>query len=155
MDYDGRMRITDPNPIKTAAEIRRKARAGSASSTSFADMLDALESGGDAPSALSDITATADISTMLALQEVSDEDIKRKKLISQGKNLLDELDKLRQQLLIGQVPMATLQTLASRLAQQRESVSDPGLLALIDDIELRAAVELAKLEVAARHTREG
>ncbi|MCE2927318.1 MAG: flagellar assembly protein FliX [Rickettsiales bacterium] len=150
------MRITDSNPIKTAAEIRRKARAGSSSSSSFADLLDAVSSdNAQSTGNLSDVSAPADVSMMLALQEISDDELNRKKLILQGKNLLDELDKLRQQLLIGRVPLSTLQNLGKELAVQRVNISDPALLSLMDDIELRAAVELAKLEMAEKGNREG
>ncbi len=156
LDYDVFMRISDPNPIKTAAEIRRRARAGASSSASFADMLDAVSSdNAQSTGSLSDVSAPADVSMMLALQEISDEEVNRKKLVSKGKELLDELDKLRQQLLIGGVPLATLKNLGRQLQSQRASVTDPALLSLMDDIELRAAVELAKLEMAMKDGREG
>ncbi len=144
------MRISDSNPIKTAAEIRRRARAASVSGSSFADVLSALDSGADAPASLSDITPTADVHTMLALQEVSDDEVQRRQLLTRGQNLLDKLDMLRQQLLLGQVTLSTLSSLSSELASHRATASDPALLALLDDIELRAAVEQAKLEMAAK-----
>ena len=39
--------------------------------------------------------------------------------------------------------------LPEQLLNQREYINDPRLIEIIDDIELRAAVELAKLEMAA------
>jgi hypothetical protein len=145
------MKITEYGAIRSAADIKRKRAASATGDTSFADLLNSAESASDtaeAPEA-SDVAATAALNNMLALQEISEEDVQRKKMVARGKNMLDTLDKLRQQLLIGAVPPHTLQELSRQLSIQRQSVSDPRLLAIIDDIELRAAVELAKLQMAA------
>ena len=45
----------------------------------------------------------------------------------------------------GAVPAGRLQALTDMLRVKRESVDDPRLSDLIDEIELRAKVELAKL----------
>lgn len=62
--------------------------------------------------------------------------------------LLDILDDLRDGLLVGAIPGHRLATLQSALASERASAADPGLQSLLDDIDLRAQVELAKLEQA-------
>jgi hypothetical protein len=41
--------------------------------------------------------------------------------------------------------MAKLEQLATLVRAKREQIDDPKLLAILDEIELRAAVELAKL----------
>ncbi|NBR29945.1 MAG: hypothetical protein EBT83_16285 [Betaproteobacteria bacterium] len=61
---------------------------------------------------------------------------------------LDALEQLRDGLLSGSLPVATLRNLERMVAQERALVSDPKLNAVLDDIELRAAVELAKLEMS-------
>lgn len=126
-----------------------KKRAGTSSTGSFADILAAAE-GEDtaAPSSLSDVSTSAALNNLLALQEISEEDVKRRKLTQQGKSLLDTLEKLRQQLLMGTLPPHLVQELSRQISMQKQFVADPGLNDLIADIELRAAVELAKLEVA-------
>jgi len=144
------MKITEYGAIRTASDIKRR-KLGGSSSTSFADMLGAVsEEEISASASLSDVSPAAGINNMLSVQEISDEEISRKKLVQKGKDLLDSLERLRQQLLIGGVPLAVLQELGGRLSLQRQMVNDPQLLAIIDDIELRAAVELAKLEMAAK-----
>jgi len=144
------MKITEYGAIRTASDIKRR-KLGGSSSTSFADMLGAVsEEEISASASLSDVSPAAGINNMLSVQEISDEEISRKKLVQKGKDLLDSLERLRQQLLIGGVPLAVLQELGERLSLQRQMVNDPQLLAIIDDIELRAAVELAKLEMAAK-----
>ena len=59
--------------------------------------------------------------------------------------MLDELEQIRLGLLLGQIPRARLEQLAQMVRARREQLDDPKLIAILDDIELRAAVELAKL----------
>ena len=140
------MKITDFGAIKSNTQVKRRERAGQVGN--FAELLGLGDTDEVSSSAsLNDIAATNSVN-MLALQEVTEEEFQRKKFLQRGKNLLDTLEKLRQQLLMGEVPLSTLRNLGQELSSQRIHVSDPELLALMDDIELRAAVELAKLEMA-------
>jgi hypothetical protein len=59
--------------------------------------------------------------------------------------MLDELEQIRLGLLLGAIPRAKLEQLAQLVRARREQVDDPRLMAILDEIELRAAVELAKL----------
>jgi len=59
--------------------------------------------------------------------------------------MLDELEQIRLGLLLGQIPRARLEQLAQMVRARREQLDDPKLIAILDEIELRAAVELAKL----------
>lgn len=143
------MKITEYGSVRSASDAKRAARKGAAGSVSFADFLTQAQSAEES-AGVEDIAPASSVSVMLALQEISEEDVRRKKLVQKGKGLLAALETLRQQLLKGEVPLPTLRHLSLQLAVQREQVADPKLIALIDDIELRAAVELAKLEMAAR-----
>lgn len=58
---------------------------------------------------------------------------------------LEQLDDLRHALLIGALPLIQLERLARNLAVRRGDVADPRLAEVVGEIELRAAVELAKL----------
>jgi hypothetical protein len=59
--------------------------------------------------------------------------------------MLDKLEEIRLGLLLGTIPQSRLEQLAHLVRAQRELVNDPKLTAILDEIELRAAVELAKL----------
>jgi hypothetical protein len=50
-------------------------------------------------------------------------------------------------LLAGGIPRATLNRLAAAVTRRHEAFADPKLQDVLDQIELRAHVELAKLEV--------
>lgn len=124
-------------------------RRGTSAAGTFADLLAAAEGGDAAPAAAtSDIASAAALNSLLVLQEIPDELLQRKKLVQQGNNMLDALEKLRRQLLGGSLTLSTLQDIEKQIAQQKQIINDPQLTAIIDDIELRAAVELAKLQMA-------
>ena len=67
--------------------------------------------------------------------------------IDRAEDLLDHLDRIRVGILTGGISGATLQNIVNRLAQRRSDGVEPRLVALIDEIELRARVELAKLSM--------
>lgn len=84
---------------------------------------------------------------MLALQEVSDEEVQRRKILGRGHRMLDLLEQLRLSLLGGMVPASQLGQLASFVKAQKERTNDPRLHDIVNEIEIRTAVELAKLEI--------
>ena len=49
---------------------------------------------------------------------------------------------------MGEMPPHQLTALRDRIAREKVDVDDPKLTALMEEIELRAEVELAKLEAA-------
>ena len=89
------------------------------------------------------MAAAAGIDALLALQAVDDPILGRKKAIRRGTALLDTLEQIKADLLIGQVSEGRLNQLMALIGQARERHL-PGLDAVLDDIELRARVELAK-----------
>jgi hypothetical protein len=68
--------------------------------------------------------------------------------VQRGATLLDRLDELRLGLLAGVLPRERLDELARTARTARETVDDPRLSLILDDIDLRVAVELAKLDRA-------
>ena len=126
-----------------------KKRVGVSQSGIFSNLLGIAEADdAQQTSRAANIVAAADISTMLALQEISEEEIRRKKIIKHGNNMLDSLEQLRRRLLMGTLPMHILHDINQQLAIQKQDIADPQLMEIIAEIELRTAVELAKLEMA-------
>jgi hypothetical protein len=87
--------------------------------------------------------ASTSIDALLALQAVDDATSSRKKQLRRGRSLLDVLDALKLDLLAGRTGESHLNQIMALIGQAR-TMSEPGLNALLDDIELRARVELAK-----------
>jgi hypothetical protein len=87
--------------------------------------------------------AAAGIDALLALQAVDDPLLARRKAVRRGTALLDALSDAQADLLTGHVGEGRLNQMMALVTQARDAV-DPELDALIDDIELRVRVELAK-----------
>ena len=83
---------------------------------------------------------------MLALQEVGGPTERRRKAVRRAGIILDVLDDLKIAVLDGDIAPATLGRLIEAVRQERARTGEAGLEDLLDEIETRAAVELAKLE---------
>ncbi len=81
------------------------------------------------------------------LQGMDDSTDGRSRGLAHGEQLLDMLDEVRDGLLAGGIPRATLNRLAVAVTRRHDSFADPKLQGVLDEIELRAHVELAKLEM--------
>jgi hypothetical protein len=134
------MEIKGPNRVETSA-VKRKAPAG-ASSGGFS-LSSASESHGQIVSGPGPIAA---LDSILMLQGMDDSTDGRSRGLAHGENLLDLLDSVRDGLLAGGIPRATLNKLAAAVTRRHDGFADPKLQDVLDQIELRAHVELAKLE---------
>jgi len=123
---------------------RRTERGGSSKSSSFSKALGS--SPAPAQSSVSGGGALGPVDALLSLQEVAGESNRRAAGRQRGEDLLDRLDELRLALLDGRLPRATIERLAAMVDAERIKTDDPKLAEVLDEIELRAAVELAKLE---------
>jgi len=123
---------------------RRTERGGSSKSSSFSKALSGSST--PAPTSVSGSGTLGPVDALLALQEIAGESNRRSAAQQRGEDLLDRLDELRLALLDGRLPRATIERLASMVNAQRVKSDDPRLVEVLDEIELRAAVELAKLD---------
>jgi hypothetical protein len=88
--------------------------------------------------------APTGIDALLALQGVEDATERRKRSVKRGRTALDALDDLKIALLSGSFDGATVTRLRAAAAELKTSSGDPGLDAVLGEIELRVEVELAK-----------
>ena len=91
------------------------------------------------------VSGTMPMDGLVALQANEDATERKRRQVKRGHDLLDGLDKLKAALLSGQVPTRQLLMLKAQLDSRRETTDDPRLEELIGHVELRVAVELAKL----------
>ncbi len=85
------------------------------------------------------------LDTLVALQANEGTQERRKRQTKRGQELLDGLDQLKAALLSGRVSGADLDRIRTLLNARREATDDPRLDDILAHIELRAAVEMAKL----------
>ena len=67
-------------------------------------------------------------------------------LANRARGMLDLLEEIQNGILLGVIPVTRLQQLAKLAKEKSNGFGDPGLKDILGDIELRARVELAKLE---------
>lgn len=96
--------------------------------------------------ALSGPAGVSSIDALVALQAVEDSTERRRRAIDQGSDVLESLDELKIALLSGHETPARLARLKALVERYEEGVEDPGLAEILRQIDLRARVELAKLE---------
>jgi hypothetical protein len=133
------MEIKGPGRIETGA-IRRKTATQSSGSFSVSDP---AESHGGIVAGPGPIAA---LDSILMLQGLDDSTDGRAKGQAHGEQLLNLLDAVRDGLLAGGIPRSTLNKLAAAMTRRHDAFADPQLQDVLDQIELRAHVELAKLE---------
>jgi hypothetical protein len=95
-------------------------------------------------SAAGSLHAISTVDALLALQGVEDLTQRKKRAVAKGRNALDALDSLKAGLLDGSLDSSTLARLKVAAEGLTEETGDPQLDALMRDIDLRLAVELAK-----------
>ena len=135
------MKITGTGPLQSPAPVRRKDRGGRTGATAFTSEL-ASEAPVHSPAAIGEVGT---VNTLLTVQEVADPTADRRRAVRRGEDMLERLDELRHGLLCGTFPKEKLDSLLVVVRRQHDRVADPRLREVLREIELRAAVELAKL----------
>ena len=95
------------------------------------------------------VSATT-LDALIALQSTPSALERRRRAVNRAGRLLDVLDDVKLTLLDGGNPMIALERLRGAVREQRDGTEDPRLEGVLDEIETRAAVELAKQEVSRR-----
>jgi hypothetical protein len=90
--------------------------------------------------------AAGGIDALMALQGLDTPEIRRDRALRRGRRMLDALDRLRLGVLEDDLRPAHVDLLRRSVRDARESVDDPALQALLNEIELRAEVEIAKFD---------
>jgi hypothetical protein len=135
------MRIEWTPPVRRTT-TRRDEKTEAAHGEKFSAAL----AGEPAPAPATAAPALNTLDTLLTVQEVPDSTAGRRRAMKRATALLDQLDELRLALLTGVLPRERLNELARLAGSAREGFNDPGLTQLLDQIDLRVAVELAKLD---------
>ena len=135
------MRIEQSSSLSPT--VTRRAGHAPSGDSRFAEALsqDATTSGANAPKAV------ATVDNLFILQEVAqDLSGRRRAAMQRGDGMLDRLDDIRIALLTGSLPRGQLEALRRMARERGDVLNDPQLQSVLDEIELRVAVELAKLD---------
>lgn len=137
------MKVTGPAGTASSIPGRSTQRAAGGFSLSGAAGAERAAAAGGTTAA----GAVTDVSALMALQGVEDPTERRRRAMRRGGGLLDRLDELKLAMLGGETGEAALERLARAVREDRPTDPDAGLAAVLDQIDLRAAVELAKAEI--------
>jgi hypothetical protein len=141
------MEVKGPNKTGKASESKKKDKSHSTGDSSFKDM---VSDGTDSAQSAGQSQALNQIDALLALQGAEDPAQKsaRKRMRTRANTILDELDKMRMGILSGRLTIGEAIGIADVVASHRDKITDPELTAVLDEIDLRAQVELAKVRAA-------
>lgn len=138
------MKIKGPGRVTTGRVDKTKGKSsadGAAFSKALGSTDEVQEAGG-----MTGAAPITQVNSLLSLQEAPTSSDGRSKGLQHAEGLLDHLEAIRHGLLLGSIPRDRLARIVHALGKQREKNLDPGLVQIINDIELRAKIELAKLE---------
>lgn len=90
------------------------------------------------------------VDAILALQEVAGPLERRRRAVGRAGKILDVLEDLKVGLLSGEASIDDLDRLRRAIRDERLGTDDEQLEGVLNEIETRAAVEIAKLESANR-----
>jgi hypothetical protein len=133
------MRIVGPNATARATALSAAKRPASGGFS--IDQGDAPQNGPPVAA----LRTVGGIDALLALQGQDDIAERRRRAVTRGRTALDALDELKTELLSGNLGASTLQRLKSATAGLLDGSGDQRLDTVMAEIDLRLAVEIAKL----------
>jgi hypothetical protein len=126
--------------VRTSQPVKRAAKSDASGSTSFSKHLDESSE----TSASGGVTGANAVSGILGIQEVDDALAHASRGKMRAEDILNRLDDLKMELLAGTITRDKLVQLSRIVSTRRSQIKDPKLAALLDEVDLRAQVELAK-----------
>ena len=140
------MKVEGPKKSQSSSKTSKKSST-SADSTDFSQY---INKGSSESASVSTNNAISKVDALLAVQAAEDptERAARRKMKERGDKILDNLEKIRLRMLGGNLTVGDMIDVADVIASHREKIQDPRLTDIMDEIDLRAQVELAKMQVA-------
>ncbi|MFA4995337.1 MAG: flagellar assembly protein FliX [Bdellovibrionales bacterium] len=126
--------------VRTTQPVKRVTKADAGGGVAFAKQLGETEETG----ATGGIAGASAVSGILGVQEVDDALSRASKGKMRAEDILDRLEDLRLELLSGGISREKLLQLTRIVNNRRSQITDPRLAEILDAIDLRAQVELAK-----------
>ncbi len=141
------MKIGGTKGVKSASGAKK---ADSSKGDANVDFSQYVTSGVSEASGVSATQSIAQLDVLLAVQEAEDPTKRAAKARAQlrSNNILEKLDQIRIKMLGGDLTIGHMIDVADVVASHRDKIDDPVLTTIMDEIDLRAQVELAKARVA-------
>lgn len=145
------MKVQGPSGTQKSSESKKSSKSSSASGAKFGSFMDAGDAG-----EVRTTTATNSINSvdsLLAIQASEDPTARaaKSRMRDRAHSILDKLENLKMSMLVGNVTVGELLGIADVVAAHREKIDDPHLIAILDEVDLRAQIEIAKMTVAMKN----
>lgn len=138
------MKVEGPGGANSASKSKKS------SSASDVDFSQYMKGGASEASGAGAAQSIAQLDVLLAAQAVEDPTARaaKKKVRARADDILGKLDQIRIAMLGGNLTVGHMIDVADVVASHRDKIQDPVLTSIIDEIDLRAQVELAKMRVS-------
>ena len=140
------MKVEGPSKSQGASKSGKAKSAGKADST-FGDMVAGAVAESQGAAATQSIAKVDDLLAVQSVEAVGGRGARRK-MVVRGEKVLRQLDHLRLAMLTGNMSLGQMLDIADVVASHREDVDDPDMTAVLDEIDLRAQIEIAKMRQA-------
>ena len=138
--------------VQGPSETQKTSKAKSAGKANKVDgSFDSLLTGAAIDNkAIASAQSIAQVDALLAVQAAEDptERATQKRMVTRADTVIEKLEDLRLGLLSGRMTIGHVINIADVVASHREKVNDPNLSAILDEIDLRAQIEIAKMSKA-------
>jgi len=140
------MKVEGPNRSQKSDQAKKKDKTSSGDGA-FGRMVTGESDTSQGAGATQSISR---IDVMLAAQGTEDpaQGAARQRMRRRADTILNELEKMRGALLSGTLTVGHVIDIADVVAAHREKIVDPSLTAILDEVDLRAQIELAKMRKA-------
>ena len=134
------MKISGPGPVSNIGKAKGVSKSGG--DGAFGQMLDSIDEE-------KEVLGTGSLSRLNSINFINaidgEEKSRRKKLIDDADDILDELGKIRDALLMGNLSIENLRSIQVKIGKIEANCTDTKLNEIVEEVKIRAAVELAKL----------
>ena len=137
------MKVEGTGNLRGSGSVRRAGKTDSSGGASFAKQLVGETAAAQGVTGASSVFG---VTSVLALQEVDDATARESRGKMRAQDMLDIMEEIRHGLLAGALPAQKLVDLQRVVQSRKVQVDDPKLAEILDEIDLRAQVELAKLQ---------
>ena len=140
-------RVKSSDPTNISSSVKRTSAPSSSSanfSSSVAAKVSASGNGIDSAFSVSSLLGAGSVSFMLGVQELGDALSRAAQGKRRAEDTLKKLDRIKLGLVSGTLNKLELEALSRVVSQEKEVIDDPLLSEILDEIDLRAKVELAK-----------
>ena len=143
------MKVSGANSVGAPAGAARPKAAGAAGEGFRLPTAAATNTASQA-SPTSGVAGVMSLDALIALQDVGGPLERKRRAVGRAGRLLDILDGVKMGLLSGELNAGDLDRLKRAIRDQRDQTDEPELEGVLNEIETRAEVELAKLEQSRR-----